>query len=272
MWWRSCIATVWPESNVADTIGGRRQTVPSKTSGLSALSRTPILFPPARRSPVVVLLRRSLILLALLIGLSLQASPVWAVSPDSLPEEPPSTHVLDSADLLSRATVTDVSHALQSMADQGVQATWVSIPRLDYGVSLGAFGETLLQRWSHDERSQLVLLLDGQTSATAIVATPVVQERLSPDLLRSTARTTMAQPLRDGGRYRQASLDAIQRLSVVLAGEPDPGEPTQDSSTVATARVPSREETQSSNAFTWVAVLLVVGTIVPMLTWWVFSR
>ena len=231
-----------------------------------------MLFPTARRSRLLVLLRRSLILLAVLVGLSLQASPVWAMSPDSLPEQPPSNHVLDGADLLSRATVTDVSHALESLADQGVEATWVSIPRLDYGVSLGAFGESLLQRWSPDERAQLLLLLDGQTSATAIVATAAVQERLSPDLLRSTARTTMAQPLRDGGRYRQASLDAIERLSVVLAGDPDPGEPTQVASTVATARVPSREETQSSNAFTWVAVLLVVGTIVPMLTWWVFSR
>ncbi|MFZ9973545.1 MAG: TPM domain-containing protein, partial [Vulcanococcus sp.] len=28
----------------------------------------------------------------------------------------------------------------------------------------------------------------------------------------------------------------------------------------------------SSNAFLWVVVLLVVGTLVPMITWWVFSR
>ena len=32
------------------------------------------------------------------------------------------------------------------------------------------------------------------------------------------------------------------------------------------------EETKESNAFTWVIVLLVVGTIIPMATWWVFSR
>jgi uncharacterized protein len=38
------------------------------------------------------------------------------------------------------------------------------------------------------------------------------------------------------------------------------------------SNVPSREQTESSNAFTWVVVLLVVGTVVPMATWWVFSR
>jgi uncharacterized protein len=38
------------------------------------------------------------------------------------------------------------------------------------------------------------------------------------------------------------------------------------------SNVPSREQTETSNAFTWVVVLLVVGTVVPMATWWVFSR
>jgi uncharacterized protein len=38
------------------------------------------------------------------------------------------------------------------------------------------------------------------------------------------------------------------------------------------SNIPSREDTAGSNAFTWVVVLLVVGTVVPMLTWWVFSR
>jgi uncharacterized protein len=36
--------------------------------------------------------------------------------------------------------------------------------------------------------------------------------------------------------------------------------------------VPSKEDTQSSHALTWVVVLLVIGTVVPMATWWVFSR
>jgi uncharacterized protein len=58
----------------------------------------------------------------------------------------------------------------------------------------------------------------------------------------------------------------------VLRGGEDPGEPAVSEEAVVVSNVPSREETAESNGFTWVVVLLVVGTVVPMLTWWVFSR
>jgi len=200
------------------------------------------------------------------------AAPAFALSANDLPEAPPTGHVLDQAQLLSRAGAADVGKSLDALGGQQIQASWVSVPRLDYDLTLGQFGQQLLERWEAAGSEQLVLLIDGQTSATAIVATPLLQQRLSPELLRSTSRTTMAQPLRNGNRYRQASLDAIARLAVVLDGGEDPGEPTLAVNPVPTARVPSREQTLSSNATTWVIVLLVVGTIVPMLTWWVFSR
>jgi uncharacterized protein len=82
----------------------------------------------------------------------------------------------------------------------------------------------------------------------------------------------MAQPLRSGDRYRQAAVDALQRLATVLQGGEDPGEPVVEETAAVVSNIPTREETSSSNAFTWVIVLLVVGTVVPMLTWWVFSR
>ena len=104
------------------------------------------------------------------------------------------------------------------------------------------------------------------------MASPSLGGQLSEDLLRSTARTTMALPIREGARFRQASLDGISRIHTVLEGADDPGEPATAPEVAVVSNVPSREETASSNAFTWVVVLLVVGTIVPMLTWWVFSR
>jgi uncharacterized protein len=82
----------------------------------------------------------------------------------------------------------------------------------------------------------------------------------------------MAQPLRDGGLYRQALLDGLNRLSTVLAGAEDPGPPPQAEEIAVVSNVPSAEETASSNARTWLIVLLAVGTVVPMATWWVFSR
>jgi uncharacterized protein len=213
-----------------------------------------------------------LLALVLAVLLGLPAAPAAAQSAAELPAMPPADHVIDGADLLSRAAASELRRDLDRFSEQGVQATWISVPRLDYGLSLSQLGQELLERWSASDPAQLLLLIDGQTSGTSIVASADLQDRLPPDLLASTARTTMAQPLREGGRFRQASLDASHRLAAVLAGEPDPGPPQSVATAVTTARVPSREDTASSNAFTWVAVLLVVGTVVPMLTWWVFSR
>jgi uncharacterized protein len=82
----------------------------------------------------------------------------------------------------------------------------------------------------------------------------------------------MGLPLREGARYRQASVDALDRLAVVLNGGEDPGPPQLVERMPIETNIPTREETESSNAFLWVVVLLVVGTLVPMITWWVFSR
>ena len=83
----------------------------------------------------------------------------------------------------------------------------------------------------------------------------------------------MAGQLRRGEGYRFTMLEGIERLDAVLAGEDDPGPPVQEAAmTTASSNVPSHEETMASNALTWVAVLLGLGTVIPMLTWWVFSR
>ena len=132
----------------------------------------------------------------------------------------------------------------------------------------------MLERWSESggEPNQVLFLIDSQTNSAAVVTSPGLVTQLDASLLRSTARTTMAQPIRDGGRYRQGSLDAMTRLLTVLQGGEDPGEPITAEVVSQPTNIPTKEETKSSNAFTWIVVLLTVGTIVPMLTWWVFSR
>jgi uncharacterized protein len=208
-------------------------------------------------------------LLALLL-LLVPASAVAAFSIGDLPAQPPDTLVIDSADVLSRASRNEIERQLESFRDERVDARLLTLPRLDYGLTPPQLGRQLLEAWGGDNR--LLLLIDTQTKAAAIVASPALERRLPADLLRSTSRTTMAQPLRDGERYRQASLDGLGRLATVLTGNEDPGEPVLAEVTVAASTIPTQEETKESNAFTWIVVLLVVGTIVPMLTWWVFSR
>ena len=82
----------------------------------------------------------------------------------------------------------------------------------------------------------------------------------------------MDRPLRDGGRYRQAVLDGLGRLETVLGGAEDPGPPLVAETQVVVSNVPTQEETAESKAWVWITVLMVLGTLVPMATWWVFSR
>lgn len=213
-------------------------------------------------------------LLASALLVLLPAHPLWAVSAIDLPAQPPQQRVLDQADLLSRATVAELQRRLDGLASDQISAHLVTVKRLDYGLSTDALAAQLVERWqgSGEQASELLLLIDGQNNTAAIAVSSALGGRLSPELLRSTASATMGPPLRDGGRYRQASLDALDRLGTVLAGGEDPGPPLTAEVQAVPTNIPSQEETANSNALTWVLVLLVVGSIVPMLTWWVFSR
>lgn len=213
-------------------------------------------------------------LLAFLLCLFLVVAPAWALAAADLPADLPQELVLDRSEVLSRAASGDVTRALQQLDQQGIEARLITVPRLDYGLGLEQLGEQLLAEWQMEspDRPILLLLIDTQTNGAAVVASSDLRDQLGADLLRSTARVTLGQPLRDGGRYRQASLAAIQRLDAVLQGDVDQGEPILDEVVNPRTNVPTREETAASKAWVWVTVLLVVGTIVPMLTWWVFSR
>ncbi|WP_254927184.1 photosystem II repair protein Psb32 [Cyanobium sp. T1B-Tous] len=204
----------------------------------------------------------------------LSPAPALAISAAGLPAAAPQERVLDTADVLSRAARAELGKTLDTFGADRVDAHLVTVNRLDYGLTLPQLGAELLERWADAgaEPNQLLFLIDSQTNSAAVVAAPALSGQLDSSLLRSTARTTMAQPIRDGGRYRQGSLDAMTRLLTVLEAGEDPGEPVTAEVVTQPTNIPTKEETASSNAFTWVVVLLVLGTLVPMLTWWVFSR
>jgi uncharacterized protein len=198
----------------------------------------------------------------------------WATGLANFPAELPASHVLDDADLLSRAASGELDRQLREFGGDRIDARLVTLRRLDYGLSLDDLGDQLIQRWQPQEQglSTLLLLIESQNNSAAVVASPDLDGQLPAPLLSSTAISTMGLPLREGARYRQASLDALDRLEVVLNGGEDPGPPQLVERMPVETNIPTREETQSSNALMWVVVLLVVGTLVPMITWWVFSR
>ena len=212
--------------------------------------------------------------LATCLSLLLLVPAASAVAPIDFPASAPDESVTDSAEVLSRASRADISARLAQLDAEKVDARLVTLRRLDYGLTLKQFGDQLLERWTSEpnELPLVLFLIEAQNKQAAVVADPLLSERLSKELLTSTGRTTMSQPLRDGDRYRQASLDGISRLEVVLSGGADPGPPIEVERTTLPTNIPTAEETKESNAFTWVIVLLVVGSIVPMATWWIFSR
>jgi uncharacterized protein len=200
----------------------------------------------------------------------------FALSPQDLPAQPPDKAVLDSADVLSRAGKNEIETRLNELESSKVDARVITLKKLDYGLSLTGFGKELVERWTNNDnandRPLILFLEETQNKQAAVVISAELSDQLPDALLSSTARTTMSQPMRDGERFRQASMDGIERIAVVLNGGEDPGPPIQVERTALPTNVPTIEETSESNAFTWVIVLLVVGTIVPMATWWVFSR
>ena len=159
-------------------------------------------------------------LLATCLSFLLLVPACFAVAPVDFPTEAPVESVIDSADVLSRASRSDITTGLEQFKQERVDARLVTVRRLDYGLSLNQFGEQLIERWSTQQQDLplLLLLIESQNKQAAVVADPLLLDRLPDELLKSTGRTTMSQPLREGDRYRQASLDGITRLEVVLNG------------------------------------------------------
>ena len=215
----------------------------------------------------------SLVALGLVLGLGVQAA--MAIAPADFPAQRPESRIVDEGDVLSRASRSELERRLEDFGAYRLDARLVTLKRLDYGFTLDGFGRELIDQWStnSDARNPLLLLLiETQNKRAAVVADPALDTQLPESLLSSTGRTTMAIPLREGERFRQSSLDGLNRLSTVLNGGEDPGPPEDTVRATIPTNIPTQEETQSSNATTWIIVLLVLGTIIPMATWWVFSR
>ena len=110
-------------------------------------------------------------LLVLLISLAVPALPALAVAPVDFPASPPEGHVLDSADVLSRASTGELGSRLASLGDDHINANLVTVKRLDYNLDLNSFTAELLSRWhgSADD-SDLLIAIDSGANAASIAA------------------------------------------------------------------------------------------------------
>lgn len=202
-------------------------------------------------------------------------APIYALSPSDFPSDRPNTQVFDNADVLSLSTKSEIEKKLDTLGNGKLDARLITLRGLDYGYSLGKLGEGLINRWTDNSQTGqvplLLFIIETGNNQSAIIADEQLDTQLPISIQINTAKTTMNLPLKDGQKYRKASIEAIERIDTVLNGGDDPGPPLQKVFNTET-NIPTKEEVSNSNATIWVIGLLVIGTIVPMATWWWFSR
>ena len=185
-----------------------------------------------------------------------------------------SVWVIDDAKQITRVTEGKLTKQLREVAEAtGDAVRFVIIHRLDYGETPQSFADQLFEKWFSTPEAQAdnaVIVLDDVTNDAGIHVGPGMDERLTADIATSLVEETMKVPLLQGNQYSKSLLDAADRLTAVLSGEPDPGPPVLETAVNVEGTFATAEETEANrfNSTTVVIVLLVLATIIPMATWW----
>jgi len=211
-----------------------------------------------------------------LFSLSTFSTPALATSLYSMPQTLQSdTWILDEASQVSRINEGRIASALKQTAQQtGNEVRFVTIHRLDYGVTVQSFAEQLLERWfpTPEARSnQTLIVLDDVTNNIGVAKGKEAAAVLDDTFMESIVGETMKTPLLQGNQYNQAFVGATDRMVAVLSGEPDPGPPAKYDDTVDTERnFATAEETDATrgSSTTLVIVLLIAATVIPMATYY----
>ncbi len=218
-------------------------------------------------------------LMALLLVTQLLALPAGATGVYQMPNltAGDNTWVVDMGEAISRFNEGKLSSQLSKLAQEtGNEVRMVTIRRLDYGETIDSFAEKLLALWfptPEAQANQTLVVLDTVTNNTGIRTGAAVKQLMSDDIAQSVVSETMQVPIRNDNQYNRAFLAAADRLAAVLSGEPDPGPPVVENKIQVEGTFATPEETKNSNATTWVIVLLILATIIPMVTYfWLYQN
>ena len=204
-------------------------------------------------------------------------APAHATSLYELPDFAANTPVvIDESEVLSRITESTLTTQLTDLANQtGKSVHIVTVRRLDYEETIASFTEKLFQRWfptAEEQANQVLLTIDTLTNNIGIRTGAAIKPLMSDDIATSVAQETVLMPLKQGERYNQAFIDAGDRLSAVLSGQPDPGPPARVDNVQVEGNFATPEETKQSNAIPWVIGLLIAATVIPMATYYLYVR
>lgn len=213
-------------------------------------------------------------LLSLSLMLSIAVLPAMATNVYDVPDFEDNAHVVDQAEVLSRATEGKINSTFRDIEEKtGQEAYVVTVRRLDYEVTIESFAADLFKRWfpnEADQKNVTLLAIDAQTDNTAIITGPGVKSLMSDEIANSVAKETVLVPLKYGNQYNKAFSDATDRIATVLSGQEDPGAPVVKDTVNVESTFASREETEESNGAVWLIVLLVLATVIPMATYYAY--
>ena len=183
--------------------------------------------------------------------------------------------LIDEANVLSRLSRNKLNTELADLsATTGKEVRFVTIHRLDYGETIDSFTEALFQKWfptPEAQNNQVLIGLDNVTNTIAIRTGAAVKSVLPDEIANSVAQETMMVPLRDGDKYNQAFLDASDRLLTIFSGQPDPGAPAVENNIDTEGTFAKAEETDDRSATITVVVLLLLATVIPMATYYLYQ-
>lgn len=227
--------------------------------------------------PVTRILQRLVLPVALvLLAVGGLALPAQATGVKDLPNlgADNSAWVVDQADIISRINEGKLNSALKKLANEtGNEARMAVVRRLDYGETIDSFADQLFETWfptPEARANQTLLVLDSLTNNVTIRTGEAVKEVMPDNIAQSVASDTVGIRLREDGKYNQALLDAGDRLVAVLSGEPDPGPPEAQDDLNIEGTFTAAEDTDAGNATIWVIGLLIVATIIPMATYFLY--
>jgi uncharacterized protein len=204
----------------------------------------------------------------------LMTPPAQATSIYEMPETAPEGRILDQSEILSRISETQIASQLDDLAQKHNQSVYItSVRRLDYEVTIESFTQDLFKRWFPtvgDQANKTLLAIDSLTDNTAIVSGPEAKTLLTDSIATSIVQETIPVPLKYGNRYNQAFADASDRITQVLSGQADPGPPVVKETVNTESTFATPEETKESNAITWVIVLVILSTVIPMATYYLY--
>jgi uncharacterized protein len=222
-------------------------------------------------------LQQLAVVVAIALLVQLWATPAQATGIYEMPATAPTaTWVLDEADIISRFNEGKMNTAFSDLAQKtGKEVRFVTIHRLDYGETVETFADQLFQKWfptPEAQANQAVLVIDDVTNEATIRSGEAVSALLTADIVRSITQETILFPLKDGYKYNQAMVGAGDRITTILAGNPDPGPPELQDNVSTEGTFASKEKTQESNATVWVIALLVAATVIPMATYYLYVK